>query len=72
MDKPGRGVDYEEPLVLRDGATVEDACEALGVDFRSCFRFARVTGPSAKHDDQQVGLDHELADEDVLRLVTRR
>ena len=72
MDKPGRGVDYEEPLVLTEGNTVGDACEKLGGTFREGFRFARVTGPSAKHDEQQVGLDHELADEDVLRIVTRR
>ncbi|MFC6961623.1 OBG GTPase family GTP-binding protein [Halocatena marina] len=72
MDKPGRGVDYEEPLILREGDTVEDACKKLGGDFRERFRFARVTGPSAKHDEQQVGLDHELADEDVLRLTVRR
>ncbi|MFB6353527.1 MAG: OBG GTPase family GTP-binding protein [Halobacteriales archaeon] len=72
MDKPGRGVDEEEPLVLRAGDTVGDACEQLGGAFRERFRFARVTGPSAKHDDQQVGLDHELADEDVLRIVTRQ
>jgi ribosome-interacting GTPase 1 len=72
MDKPGRGVDYDEPLVLREGDTVGDACEKLGGNFRDSFRFARVTGPSAKHDEQQVGLDHGLLDEDVLRIVTRR
>jgi ribosome-interacting GTPase 1 len=31
-----------------------------------------VTGPSAKHDEQQVGRDHELADEDVLRILVSR
>jgi len=31
-----------------------------------------VSGPSAKHDDQQVGTDHALADEDVLRITTSR
>jgi hypothetical protein len=73
MDKPGRGVDYEEPLVLREGRhTVEDALEKLGGNFEERFRFARVTGPSAKHDEQQVGRDHELADEDVLRIVARK
>ena len=72
MDKPGRGVDYEEPLVLREGDTVGDACETLGGNFGERFRFARVSGPSAKHDEQQVGKDHELADEDVLRLITRK
>jgi ribosome-interacting GTPase 1 len=72
MDKPGRGVDYEEPLVLEVGATVDDACQKLGSRFEERFRFARVTGPSAVHEEQQVGRDHELADEDVLRIVTRK
>jgi hypothetical protein len=73
MDKPGRGVDYEEPLVLRDGAcTVDDALDRLGGSFDERFKFARVTGQSAKHDEQQVGRGHELADEDVLRIVARK
>ena len=72
MDKPGRGVDYEEPLILFSGETVEDACRKLGGEFDERFRFARVSGPSAKHDEQQVGLDHELADEDVLRILTTK
>ena len=72
MDKPGRGVDYEEPLVLRRGQTVGDACRKIGGDFEERFKFARVTGPSAKHDEQQVGKDHELEDEDVLRIVARK
>ncbi|WP_188876421.1 OBG GTPase family GTP-binding protein [Halarchaeum grantii] len=72
MDKPGRGVDYDEPLVLRRGETVDDALDRLGGDMDDRFRFARVSGPSAKHDDQQVGRDHVLEDEDVLRLIVRR
>ncbi|QCC50179.1 OBG GTPase family GTP-binding protein [Halapricum salinum] len=72
MDKPGRGVDYEEPLMLFEGDTVGDACKKLGGSFDERFRFARVSGDSAKHDDQQVGRDHELADEDVLRIVVSR
>jgi small GTP-binding protein len=72
MDKPGRGVDREEPLVLREGDTIEDACQKIGGNFVERFRFARVTGPSAKHDGQQVGLDHALADEDVLRILVRK
>jgi ribosome-interacting GTPase 1 len=72
MDKPGRGIDWEEPLVLPKGSTVGDACKKLGGEFEERFRFARVSGPSAKHDEQQVGTDHELADEDVLRIVTRK
>lgn len=72
MDKPGRGPDFEEPLVLRKGATVEDALEKLGSDFKQRFRFARVSGPSAQHDEQQVGMDHEFADEDICKFILRR
>ncbi len=72
MDKPGRGVDWNEPLILRDGSTVGDAIEALAGDFGERFRFARVSGPSATHEEQQVGTEHALADEDVLRFVLRR
>ncbi|MFW5920098.1 MAG: OBG GTPase family GTP-binding protein [Halanaeroarchaeum sp.] len=72
MDKPGRGVDWEEPLVVEAGSTVADAMEKLGGEFQERFRFARVTGPSAKHDNQQVGTDHVLEDEDVLKLILRK
>ncbi|QHS17274.1 OBG GTPase family GTP-binding protein [Halopenitus persicus] len=72
MDKPGRGVDYEEPLILFEGDTVGDACRKIGGEFEDRFKFARVSGPSAKHDEQQVGRDHELADEDELRIVARK
>jgi ribosome-interacting GTPase 1 len=72
MDKPGRGVDYEEPLVIRRGDTVDDALQKLGGTLDERFRFARVSGPSAQHDDQQVGRDHVLEDEDVLRVIARR
>ncbi len=72
MQKPGEDPDYDEPLVLTDGTTVADALERIGGDIAERFRFGRVTGPSAAHDDQRVGRDHELADEDVLQLVLRR
>jgi len=72
MDKPGRGVDYDEPLVVREGATIGEALDKLGGEFQERFRFARVSGPSAKHNDQQVGKEHVLADEDVLRVIVSR
>ncbi|MFC6797802.1 MULTISPECIES: GTP-binding protein [unclassified Haladaptatus] len=72
MDKPGRGTDFEEPLIIQRGDTIEDACKKLGANLLDRFRFARVTGPSAKHDEQQVGLDHKLEDEDILRIIARK
>ncbi|MCU4925581.1 GTP-binding protein [Halobacteria archaeon AArc-dxtr1] len=72
MDKPGRGVDWEEPLVIQRGTTVGEAIEKLGGEMEERFRFARVSGPSATHDEQQVGTEHVLEDEDVLKLILRR
>jgi len=72
MKPVGKQTDYKKPLILRQNATVEDACRKLHRDFQRKFRYASVSGPSAKHDVQKVGLDHVLQDEDVLTIVTWR
>lgn len=72
MKPVGKQTDYKEPLILREGDTVEDACRKLHRDFKRKFRYASVSGPSAKHAIQKVGLEHILKDEDVLTIVTWR
>ncbi|MFP4590298.1 MAG: OBG GTPase family GTP-binding protein [Halobacteriales archaeon] len=72
LREPGDDPDLEEPLIVREGDTVADAIERLGGSMRERVRYARITGDSARHEDQQVGLDHVLADGDVLTLVLRR
>ncbi len=68
----GGDADMEEPLVIRRGSTVGDVCDHLHREMRDRFRYAQVSGPSSKFPDQRVGLDHELEDEDVLTLITRK
>ena len=69
MKPVGKKADMNEPLILRKGNTIEDACKKLHRDFKRKFRYANVTGPSAKHEMQKVGLDHVLKDEDILTIV---
>ena len=69
MKPVGKKADYDEPLILKQGNTVEDACRKLHRDFKEKFRYAIVSGPSAKHVVQKVGLDHVLKDSDVLTIV---
>jgi small GTP-binding protein len=69
MRPVGKQTDYDEPLILKKGNTIEDACRKLHRDFQRKFRYATVSGSSAKHDVQKVGLDHQLQDEDVLTIV---
>jgi len=72
MKPVGKKVDFNEPLVLKEGSTVEDVCKKLHRVFKDKFRYANVSGPSAKHDVQKVGLDHVLKNEDILTIVISR
>jgi len=72
MKPVGKQADFNEPLILKQGDTVEDACKKLHRVFKDKFRYASVSGPSAKYDVQKVGLDHVLKDRDVLTIVISR
>jgi len=72
MKPVGEAADMDEPLILQEGSNVEDVCRKLHREFRDKFRFANVSGPSAKHDIQKVGLNHVLHDGDVLTIVVTR
>ena len=72
MKPVGKQTDYDEPLILHEGDLIEDACRKLHRDFKRKFRYASVSGPSAKHDVQKVGLTHKLKDEDILTIIIHK
>ena len=72
MKPMGKDPDFNEPLILRIGDTVSDACRQLHRDFIDQFRYAQIWGPSAKHKGQKVGLDHRLQDTDILSVILTR
>jgi len=72
MKPVGKPADMDDPLILKEGDTVETVCKKLHRDFQDKFRYAAVSGPSAKHDIQKVGLDHVLKDGDILTIVISR
>lgn len=65
----GGDTDYEEPMIIQSGATVQDVCNKIHRNMAKNFRYGLVWGKSAKFDGQKVGLDHKLVDEDVLTIV---
>jgi hypothetical protein len=69
MKPQGKKPDYSEPMILKKGNTVEQVCKRIHRDFKERFRYAQVWGTSAKYPGQKVGLDHKLADEDLLTVV---
>jgi uncharacterized protein len=63
--------DMDEPLIMRDGSTIRDVCNKLHREFVKKFRFARVTGPSAKFPAQKLHLHHRLKDGDIVEVHVR-
>jgi small GTP-binding protein len=72
MKPVGKKADYAQPMILKEGQTVADACRHIHRDFHRNFRYASIWGPSAKHAGQKVGLDHVLKDQDVLTIVVTK
>jgi len=71
--KPHGGeADLEEPLIVREGSTIEDVCNKLHREFVQKFRYARVWGKSVKHPGQRVGLTHRLVDSDLITIIVER
>lgn len=63
--------DFEEALILRSGATVEDACRAVHRTLLDAFKYALVWGRSSKHNPQRTGLTHQLCNDDVIQIVRK-
>lgn len=64
---PGKKADQSAPFILKKGATVLDAAEAIHKDFAEKMKYARLWGRDAYHG-QMVSRDHVLEDGDVLEL----
>ena len=64
---PGRKADLSAPFILRRGATVLDAAEAIHKDFAAQLRYARLWGRD-EYAGQMVGRDHLLEDGDILEV----
>eukprot|EP00126_Sphaerothecum_destruens_P007625 Sdes_comp19922_c0_seq1m12350 len=68
-----RGVypDFDDCLILRNGATVEHVCHAIHRSIASNFKYALVWGSSAKFSPQRVGLTHVVENEDVVQIMKK-
>ncbi|KER06538.1 small GTP-binding protein [Marine Group I thaumarchaeote SCGC AAA799-E16] len=72
MRPKGGETDFKEPLIAREGDTVEDICNKLHRRMKREFRYGMVWGKSVKFGGQRVGLSHILQDEDVLTIIKTR
>jgi ribosome-interacting GTPase 1 len=61
--------DGEHPIALQPPATVLDVANAIHHGLGARCTGARVWGPSARFDGQQVGRAHELQDGDTVEVL---
>jgi len=63
--KPGKPVEFRDPVILRVGSTMIDAAYHLHKDFAQNLQFARLWNNSG-YDGQRVERTHVLSDKDIL------
>jgi len=64
---PGEKPEFDDPIVLNKGSTLEDAAAEVHKDFRAKMKYARIWG-SGKHDGVMAKRDHILQDGDIIEL----
>ena len=64
--------DLKEPMMMRTGSTIEDACNRLHRDLARDFKYALVWGKSAKFPGQKVGISHVLQEGDVFSIIKKQ
>lgn len=63
--------DFERPLVVKRGDTVEKVCHKIHRDILLKFKYAKIKGNSVKFLWQRVGLEHVVEDEDIIEIYAR-
>ena len=63
--------DFNRPLVVERGDTIQNVCEKIHKDVLQKFKYAKVKGESAKFDWQRVGLEHVVEDKDIVEIYAR-
>ena len=64
---PGKKPEFNDPIILEKGSTLEDAAAEVHKDFAARLKYARIWG-SGKHDGVMAKRDHILQDGDVIDL----
>jgi len=65
---PGHPPDLGRPFTLRGGGSVRDVAQQVHRGLAGELRFAKIWGPGAEFEGQQVSADHVVRDRDVVEL----
>ena len=71
LKKQRAKTDFDEPLIVRKNSSIEDICNKIHRKFIEQFRYAVVTGSSAKHPNQRVGIEHTVQEGDIITIIIK-
>nr|AAC44620.1 GTP-binding protein [Thermoplasma acidophilum] len=64
-------VDFQKPLIVREGTTVREVCRKINRSMIDSFRYAIVSGKNRPIGEHRVGIDYPLMDEDIVTIISR-
>ena len=68
---PGKKQKHDNiPVILPPNSTLQDVAEKVLHGFSKKVKYAKITGPSCKFPNQQVGLKHIVKDKDTVEFIT--
>jgi len=68
---PGKKQKLDDvPVILPPKSTLQDVAEKILHGYSKQVKYAKVTGPSSKFPNQQVGLKHIVKDKDIIEFYT--
>ncbi|MCS7109771.1 MAG: TGS domain-containing protein, partial [Candidatus Micrarchaeota archaeon] len=70
--KRKEGKEIGEPLIVKNGTTIKEICERIHKDLLEKFKYALVNGKSVKYPNQRVGLEHVVADQDIITIIAEK
>ncbi|MFH1211831.1 MAG: TGS domain-containing protein, partial [Candidatus Woesearchaeota archaeon] len=68
LKEPGKKADMDVPIIAFKNSSIEEVCNKIHKDFSAKFKFARVSGKSAKFSGQKVSMNHKLEEGDILEV----
>ena len=64
---PGQKADFNDPIILGKGSTLQNAAQEVHKDFAAGLKYARLWG-SGKYDGTRIRREHILQDGDIVEL----
>lgn len=67
--KKGEEIDFKSPLIIKKGKTLNELLADISICDKDTFTYAKISGPGAKFNDQEVSFNFIPQDETVVQFL---